>query len=66
MALATEERKLQIALELFEIAERIMLQNIRRRFPNATPAEVNTHLQHWLSNDSTPLDACLRVRTREL
>jgi len=35
-------------LELFAAGEEIMRQNLRRRFPAATPEEIEDHLVAWL------------------
>jgi len=36
--------------ELNEMAEAIMRQNLRRRYPDATPAEIEKHVLAWLSD----------------
>jgi hypothetical protein len=38
----------RLTLELFAAGEEIMRQNIRRRFPGATPEEIEEHLTTWL------------------
>jgi len=38
----------QLALDLFEAAEQIMRQNLRRRFPDAGPDEIEARLVDWL------------------
>jgi hypothetical protein len=37
-----------ITLDLFEAAEQIMRQNLRRRFPDAAPEEIESRLVSWL------------------
>lgn len=37
-----------MALELSETGERLMLQNLRRRFPAATAEELDRKLVEWL------------------
>jgi len=46
-ALDASERY-RLTLELFAAAEEIMRQNLRRRFPDATPAEIEDRLTIWL------------------
>jgi Rv0078B-related antitoxin len=36
------------ALELFEAGVDVMRQNLRRRYPGATPAEIERRLGDWL------------------
>ena len=38
----------RLALDLFAVAEDIMHQNLRRRFPNASPAETEARFVAWL------------------
>ena len=38
----------RIALDLFEAAEQIMRQNLRRRFPDAGAGEIEARLVAWL------------------
>ncbi len=38
----------RVALDLFEAAEQIMRQNLRRRFPDAGPDEIEARLVAWL------------------
>lgn len=38
----------RLALDLFEAAEEIMRQNLRRRFPEAGPDEIEARLVAWL------------------
>lgn len=44
---AASER-FQTALELFEVGEAIMRQNLRRRYPEASPEEIENKLVRWL------------------
>jgi hypothetical protein len=41
--------RLHLALDLFAAGEAMMRQNLRRRFPAATAAEIEDHLLAWLS-----------------
>jgi hypothetical protein len=41
--------RLRLALDLFEAGEAIMRQNLRRRFPAASAAEIEERLDRWLS-----------------
>jgi lauroyl/myristoyl acyltransferase len=41
--------RLRLALDLFEAGESIMRQNLRRRFPEASAAEIEGRLDAWLS-----------------
>jgi hypothetical protein len=38
----------QMLLDLFAAGEEIMRQNLRRRFPTATPEEIENRLVVWL------------------
>lgn len=38
----------QATLELFETGLDVMRQNLRRRYPSATPQEIETRLGAWL------------------
>lgn len=44
----TAGERLEMALELFEMGEQIMLQNLRRRHPQASEAEITERLAAWL------------------
>lgn len=44
----TPAEKLRMALELSETGERLMLQNLKRRFPEATAKELDRKLVEWL------------------
>ncbi len=46
----TTERGLQLALDLFEAAEALMRQNLRREFPNASEEEIEGKLVKWLQD----------------
>jgi hypothetical protein len=50
-ARAREEtvERLHLALDLFAAGEAMMRQNLRRRFPTATAAEIENRLLDWLS-----------------
>lgn len=39
---------MELALELAEVAERMMRQNLRRRHPDATDAEIEAGVTEWL------------------
>jgi hypothetical protein len=51
---ANESRRaatnIRVALDLSEAAEKIALQNLRRRHPDATPEEIEQKLLEWLLN----------------
>lgn len=40
--------RMKMAFDLYETAEAIMRQNLRRRFPDAQEAEIERHLVSWL------------------
>jgi hypothetical protein len=44
----TTARRLRLALELFDAGEDMMRQTLRRRFPDATDAEIQARLDRWL------------------
>jgi len=41
--------RLRLALELFEAGERMMRQNLRRRYPDESPEQIERRLSAWLS-----------------
>jgi hypothetical protein len=41
--------RLHLALDLYAAGEAMMRQNLRRRFPAASPAEIEDRLMAWLS-----------------
>jgi hypothetical protein len=41
--------RLRLALDLFAAGEALMRQNLRRRFPEASAAEIEERLAAWLS-----------------
>ena len=40
--------RMKVAFDLYETAEAIMRQNLRRRFPDAQEAEIERQLVDWL------------------
>ncbi len=40
--------RMKMAFDLYETAEAIMRQNLRRRFPNASEAEIERRIVSWL------------------
>lgn len=40
--------RVELAFELYEVAEQMMRQNLRRRFPEADEGEIERRLIHWL------------------
>ena len=40
--------RMKMAFDLYETAEAIMRQNLRRRFPDASEAEIERRLVSWL------------------
>jgi hypothetical protein len=42
------EKRYRLTLDLFAAGEEIMSQNLRRRFPNATLAEIEERIVAWL------------------
>jgi hypothetical protein len=49
----TPAENLRMALELSETGERLMLQNLKRRFPAATAEELDRKLVEWLRERPT-------------
>lgn len=37
-----------MTLDLFDLAERVMRQNLRRKYPGASPAQIEDRLREWL------------------
>lgn len=48
MPLSREARRLRTAFELFEAGVRMMTERLRRRHPQASPAELEALLREWL------------------
>jgi Rv0078B-related antitoxin len=44
-----QAERLRVALDLFAAAEALMRQKLRRRQPNASPAEIEAGIVAWLS-----------------
>jgi hypothetical protein len=42
-------KRLRLAIDLFASGEALMCQNLRRRFPEASDAEIEERLVAWLS-----------------
>ena len=42
--------RVQTTFDLFEAAEGMMRQNLRRRFPREAADQIETRLQNWLSD----------------
>ncbi len=40
--------RLRVALELYEVGERILRQRLRRERPHATPDEIDAEVGRWL------------------
>lgn len=45
---ATPAERFRVALDLFETGVRIMRQNLKRDFPDATEQEIEDRLNAWL------------------
>jgi len=41
--------RLRLALDLFAAGEALMREGLRRRFPSASPAEIDDRLDAWLA-----------------
>jgi hypothetical protein len=41
-------QRLRLAFDLYEAGEQIMRQNLKRRYPDADPEELERHLVDWL------------------
>lgn len=55
MEKTAEALRFQMALAMAETGVRLMRQNLRRRYPHASDAEVDTRLREWMTN--RPMDA---------
>jgi hypothetical protein len=44
--------RLQLAFELFDLAERMMRTKLRRRHPDESPEQIEGRLNAWLVEDS--------------
>ncbi len=64
--LSAAERGLALGVELFELAEEIMRQNVRRAFPEASGDEIERRLSDWYldSSHQYPPGSFLRKRAR--
>jgi len=40
--------RMEVAFDLYDLAEQMMRQNLRRRFPGSTPEEIEWRLSRWL------------------
>jgi Rv0078B-related antitoxin len=40
--------RFKTAMELFEVAEAMLRQKLRRKYPLASEAEIEAHMQEWL------------------
>jgi hypothetical protein len=45
----TLAERLALTFELFEFGVDMMAANLRRRYPDATPDEIDRHLEAWLA-----------------
>lgn len=45
----TLAERLALTFELFELGVDMMAANLRRRYPDATPAEIDRRLEAWLA-----------------
>jgi hypothetical protein len=43
--------RMRQTLDLYELAEAMMRQNLRRRYPQASEAEIEQHLLAWLRKE---------------
>lgn len=46
--------RFQMAFDLYQTAEDIMRQNLRRRFPEATEEQIERRLLSWLRKEPDP------------
>lgn len=44
----TVMRRMQVTFDLYELAESMMRQNLRRRFPRESQEQIELRLQAWL------------------
>lgn len=49
-------QRFQTLLELYDASTEIMRQNLRRRDPRATEAEIETRLRRWLTKADEPAE----------
>jgi len=58
--------RMQMAFELYELAEIMMRQNLRRRNPEASEEEIEQGVRDWLlrSKGDLPPDGPFRLSTR--
>jgi hypothetical protein len=58
--------RMQMAFELYELAEQMMRQNLRRRNPGASEEEIEQGIRDWLlrSPSDLPTDGPFRPSTR--
>ena len=48
--------RMSLAMDLYAAAEEMMRQNLRRRHPRASSAEIETRLLSWLRKEDEPED----------
>jgi hypothetical protein len=59
---STPKNRLAAAFELFDAAEHIMRQNLRRRFPHESDDAIKRRLQKWLIKQTETAPAGWTVR----
>jgi len=52
-AISTAAARLRAAIEMHDDGVEIMRRNLRRRYPSASPAEIEERLRRWLRREST-------------
>jgi len=52
-AISTAGARLRAAIEMHDDGVEIMRRNLRRRYPSASPAEIEERLRRWLRREST-------------
>lgn len=58
--------RMRIALDLYQVAEDIQRQNLRRRNPDATEEEIQQGIREWLAEQSPIDERVFRRRTKEI
>ena len=54
--------RLRLALELYEAAERIKLQSLRRRHPDETEEQIERRLHRWIAKRDEVLEGPWELR----
>lgn len=61
----TPGAKLRMAMELYDFAEQVQLQNLRRRFSGESEEQIRARLKRWLEKRDEPVELPIGFRVRD-